>query len=279
MCSNDLRVPADAEYIIEGYLDEKGWCEPEGPYGEYLGYYGAMKTNPVFHVTAITHRRDAVFQTATISGRFLGQTDTGQMCALRTEVTAWNAVQNAVREPIAIYCPGSTGGMFNLRLSMRQRYPGEARNAIAAIHGSSADVKNVFVVDDDIDIFSDEQMEWALGTRFQADRDFVINSNFRTMPLDPSLHGSRTGSKAGFDLTFPFGWQKNQEFRVPAPPLFEPATKGTVSEALQSGPKYFRELMQAMGTRDGRDTTLQIDELRQQGLLQRDTDGRYQLKS
>jgi len=230
-------------------------------------------------VTAITHRRDAVFQTATISGRFLGQTDTGQMCALRTEVTAWNAVQNAVREPIAIYCPGSTGGMFNLRLSMRQRYPGEARNAIAAIHGSSADVKNVFVVDDDIDIFSDEQMEWALGTRFQADRDFVINSNFRTMPLDPSLHGARTGSKAGFDLTFPFGWQKNQEFRVPAPPLFEPATKGTVSEALQSGPKYFRELMQAMGTRDGRDTTLQIDELRQQGLLQRDTDGRYQLKS
>ena len=87
-----LRVPADAEIIVEGYLDEKGWREPEGPFGEYLGYYGAMKTNPVFHLTAITRRRDALFQTATISGRFLGQTDTAQMCALRTEVAAWTAL-------------------------------------------------------------------------------------------------------------------------------------------------------------------------------------------
>ena len=276
--TNDLMVPADAEIILEGYLDEKGWREPEGPFGEYLGYYGAMKTNPIFHLTAITRRRDALFQTATISGKFLGQTDTAQMCALRTEVTAWRALENAIREPVAIYCPASSGGMFNLRVAMRQRYPGEARNAIAAIHGSTADVKHVFVVDDDIDIFSDHQMEWAFATRFQADRDLVASSAFRAMPLDPSLHGSRTGSKAGFDLTFPFGWQKNQEFRVPAPPKFEPAKRETVREALQSGPKYFRQLMQAMGSRDGRDTTLKLEELRNEGVLLRDTDGRYQIK-
>jgi 2,5-furandicarboxylate decarboxylase 1 len=118
-----------------------------------------------------------------------------------------------------------------------------------------------------------------MATRFQADRDFVINSNFRTMPLDPSLHGGRTGSKAGFDLTFPFGWQKSQEYRVPAPPDFGEGVRASVKETLQSGPKYFRELMQAMGTRDGRDTTLQLDELRQQHLLQRDSEGRYQLKN
>src|SRR5690606_27828299 len=56
--TNDLRVPADAEYVLEGYLDN-GWTEPEGPYGEYLGYYGKLKHNPVFHLTAITMRRDA----------------------------------------------------------------------------------------------------------------------------------------------------------------------------------------------------------------------------
>ena len=85
--TNDIRVPADAEYVIEGYLDEKGHREPEGPYGEFLGYYGAVKRNPVFHVTAITHRNDALFQTSTIGGKTLGRTDTAQLSALRTEIS------------------------------------------------------------------------------------------------------------------------------------------------------------------------------------------------
>ena len=55
----DAMVPADAEIVLEGYLDEHGWIESEGPFGEYVGYYGRMKTNPVFHLTAITMRRDA----------------------------------------------------------------------------------------------------------------------------------------------------------------------------------------------------------------------------
>src|SRR5207248_10217301 len=63
--SNELRVPADAEYVLEGYLDERGYAEAEGPYGEFLGYYGGVKTNPVFHLTAITRRKDAIFQAAT----------------------------------------------------------------------------------------------------------------------------------------------------------------------------------------------------------------------
>ena len=60
----------------------------------------------------------------------------------------------------------------------------------------------MFVVDPDIDIFSDEQMDWALATRFQADRDLVVVDGLRTLPLDPSVApGARTGAKAGFDLT------------------------------------------------------------------------------
>ena len=91
--TNDIRVPADAEYVIEGYLDERGHVEPEGPYGEFLGYYGAVKRNPVFHVTAITHRDDALFQTSTIGGKTLGRTDTAQLSALRTEISIWGALE------------------------------------------------------------------------------------------------------------------------------------------------------------------------------------------
>ena len=135
----------------------------------------------------------------------MSRTDTvAPQCTLRTEVLIWRALESAVREPVAVYAPPATGGVYNVRIAIRQRVPGEARNAIAAAFGSLANVKNVFVVDPDIDIFSDEQMEWALATRFQPDRDFVVASAFRTIPLDPSLasHGS-LGAKAGYDCTIP----------------------------------------------------------------------------
>ncbi|MDB5726945.1 MAG: UbiD family decarboxylase [Noviherbaspirillum sp.] len=274
----DAMVPADAEVVLEGYLDERGWIDDEGPFGEFLGYNGMVKTNPVFHLTAITMRRDALFQTATIGGRLLGRTDTAQLCALRTEATAWAALENAVRDPVAIYCSPSCGGMFNIRVSLRQRYPGEAMNAISAILGSTADVKHVFVVDDDIDIYSDEQMEWAFATRFQANRDLVVNSGYRAMPLDPSLNGARTGGKAGFDLTLPFGRRHENEFCVPEVPQMGPLRDESVRAALESGPKSFLELMEASGSRDGRDVLIALDEVRTSIGLGRAPDGRYALK-
>ena len=75
--------------------------------------------------------------------------------------------------------------MYNVRVSIRQRVPGEARNAIAAVFGSMAEAKQVFVFDDDIDVFSDEQCDWALATRYQGDRDTIQASGFRVVPLDP----------------------------------------------------------------------------------------------
>ncbi len=274
--TNDIRVPADAEWVLEGYLDQRGHVEPEGPYGEFLGYYGALKLNPVFHLTAITRRRDALFQTATIGGRSLGRTDTAQLSGLRTEVMIWRALETAVREPVAVYATTSSGGMFNLRVALRQRVPGEARNAIAACFGALANVKNVFVVDPDIDIFSDEQMDWALATRFQADRDLVMITGLRTLPLDPSVTpGTRTGAKAGFDLTWPFGTGGRLETRVPEPPQFAGARFVSVEAALAHGPKYFEELMTAVGSRDGRDVVLALEPLRADGALGRDAEGRY----
>ena len=276
--SIDLEVPADAEIVLEGYLDESGWVEPEGPYGEYIGYYGRMKTNPVFHLTAVAMRRDALFQTVTIGGRFLGATDTAQLVALRTETAVWHALRNSISTPVAVYATPASGGQYTVRLSLRQRYPGEARNAIHCVLGSNADVKHVFVVDEDIDVFSDAQMDWALGTRFQAHRDLVVAEGFRTVPLDPSLLGSRTGAKAGFDLTFPFGWQGNSEFSVPgAPKLASQKDRITVREALTSGPKSFFEIVSLTGSRDGREIVRELDVLRKDPGIGRTENGRYAL--
>jgi 3-polyprenyl-4-hydroxybenzoate decarboxylase len=167
--------------------------------------------------------------------------------------------------------------MYNVRVSLRQRNPGEARNAIAAVFCSSGDVKHVFVVDDDVDVFSDEQIDWALATRFQADRDFVVASGFRCVPLDPSLQGSRTGAKGGFDCTKPFGKGSSVEFTVPHPPQMPQRPHRSLEAALTEGPATYLELMAALGTRDGREILRDFGKLYEQGRLKRLQDGRYTL--
>ncbi len=276
--TNDIWVPADAEIVLEGYLDERGHVEDEGPFGEFLGYYGVMKKNPVFHLTAITMRNDALFQTSTISGPTIGYTDTAVMNTLRCEVVVWHALRTAIREPVSVNATASGAGVYNLRICMRPRVPGEARNAIAAAFGCLANVKNVFVVDDDIDIFNDQQMDWALATRFQPHRDLVIQDGMRTLPLDPSLHGARTGSKAGFDLTVPADRREKIEFTVPTPPDISGERFPTVREALENGPKSFSDLMAALGTRDGRSVVIELEDLRRDDALSRMKEGEYALK-
>ena len=277
--TNDVLVPADAEMVLEGYLDPAGWSEEEGPFGEFLGYYGIMKRNPVFCLTAITKRRDALFQTATISGNRLANTDTAHIGTILTEVAIWESLKTAVREPVAVCATASSGGLFNTRVSIRQRVPGEARNAIAAVLGSIADTKNVFVVDDDVDVTSDSQMDWAMATRFQPDRDVIVQKGFRVIPLDPSLEGARTGAKAGFDLTLPFGKRHRVDMTVSVPPDLEgaPARFQTVEEALADGAKSFGELVTALGSDEGREVVRALDVLRAAGRLAREEEGAYRL--
>jgi UbiD family decarboxylase len=273
--TNDIRVPADAEMVLEGYFDARGHVESEGPYGEFLGYYGAVKRNPVFHLTAITRRRDALFQTATIGGRTMSRTDTAVLGAIRTEVMLWKALEIAVREPVAVFATASSGGNFNVRVALRQRAPGEARNAITACMSALVNVKNVFVVDPDIDVTSDEQIDWAMATRFQPDRDIIVVSGMRTLPLDPSLSTGRVGSKAGYDLTWPFGTGNRLEARVPEPPRFAGRRFASVEAALRDGPKFFEELMAALGSCDGREIVRELESLRTNPGLDRDNEGRY----
>jgi UbiD family decarboxylase len=277
--TSDIHVPADAEYVIEGVLDRAGHVAPEGPYGEYVGYYGVVKRNPVLRVTAITHREDALFQTVTIGGRSLARTDTAQLTTMKSEAAAWAALLASVREPLAVFATPSSGGMYNFRVSLRQRVPGDARNAIAAVFGSHAEAKHVFAFDPDIDVFSDEETDWALATRFQGDRDLMVGSGFRVVPLDPSLGGARTGAKLGFDCTIPFGKMDSLEFSVPKPPVAKKAVPHrSAADALAAGPATFLDLMAALGSRDGREIVRELDTLYAAQRLDRLDDGRYVLK-
>jgi 3-polyprenyl-4-hydroxybenzoate decarboxylase len=168
--------------------------------------------------------------------------------------------------------------MSTVRMAMRPRNPGEAHNAIAAVFASVADVKHVFVFDEDIDIFNDDQVDWAFATRFQADRDLVLGAGYRAVPIDPSLQGSRTGAKLAFDCTKPFGKAGAFEFTVAAPPQMPVRSKQQNVEAvLQAGPASYIEIMAALGTRDGRELLTSLDKLYAEGRLSRLEDGRYTL--
>jgi len=182
----DIEVPAHAEIVLEGYL-EGDWTTPEGPFGEYHGAYGGSHLNPRFRVTAITRRKEAIFQTATIGGRHLGHTDTALIAGICTEVAVWESLKTAVAEPRNVYCPPAGTGLHDVRVALNARDPGDGRNAALAAMASRANCKYVVVVDDDIDIFSDEQIEWAVTTRSQPDEDVIIVPGLRTLPLDPSL--------------------------------------------------------------------------------------------
>jgi len=209
----------------------------------------------------------------------MASTDTAQLNSLRTETVLWAALQNSVRGVIAVHATAASGGMFNVRIALRQYAQGEARNAIATAFGCSVNVKNVFVVDDDIDIFSHEQMDWALATRFQPDRDLVVQSGLRAIPLDPSLNGAATGAKAGFDLTKTGLHRGTVESIVPATPSFDHPRFGSIADALRDGDKTFEQLMAAVASRDGREVAAQLFVMQKAGNAVLADTGKWRYKS
>jgi UbiD family decarboxylase len=279
--TNDILVPADAEITLEGYLDERGYVEPEGPYGEYMGYYGAIHMDPVFHCTAITMRRDALHHTLLHGSAFvLDQTDSAVISGMRTEAEALRILKNTVREPVDAYLRSVSGGSNTLRISIKQRQIGEARAAIAALFGGINRLKHIYVFDDDIDIHDDRQVDWAIGTRFQADQNMMVLQGIMGMTMDPSLQGRRTGAKAGFDCTKPIGRDHEIPLTRSAAKVFKgPARFQTVEQALGSGPLFYADIVESVGSQDGREVACAIDALRQTGKLGRDRDGRYHLSA
>lgn len=277
--TNDVPVPADAEMVLEGYFDAQGYHEPEGPYGEYMGYYGGMHLDPVFHVTAICMRKDVLHQTLLNgAGKHLDRTDGGGVFKDAGEAQAMRRLRGLGFDVTKVFSPGSAGAGHHLRVAMRPRHAADAHALIMTVFGLFANVKHVFVVNDDIDVANDHEMEWAMSTRFQADKDLVVQSGLARNPMDPSSFGQVTTAKAGFDCTMPFGRPVTVTTLAATAPVFnEPARFQTVRQALQSGPMYFVKLMEAVGSDDGREVALALDDIRASGELVRDGDGRYLL--
>jgi 3-polyprenyl-4-hydroxybenzoate decarboxylase len=251
----------------------------EGPYGEFSGYYGAMHIDPVFHATAVTMRRDAMFQTVLHAGRFVGRMDSANLASLNAEVNAWRILRAARIEPVAINFVLASNGRQHCRVALKRGSPGQARLAISALF-SLPTVKHAFIVDEDVDVFADEEVEWAMATRFAADRDIVVSTGMPGFYADPMADKDGMVAKAGFDCTAPYGQGDGIEQRRAYAPQASSGTlhNQSVAEALQTKAMHFGELAAALGSADGREIALALDALREQDLLTRLENGEWALK-
>ena len=192
----DLEVPAWAEIVIEGEIlaSER---EPEGPFGEFTGYFSRRSTNHVFVARAIVLRHGAWFQSIA-SGR---APDHILPLAVLREAEIRNALRRVIPDVRAVHVPTSGGASFTAYVSMRQTRPGEAKHAIAVVFGVDHYVKLVVVVDEDIDVFDESDVLWAIATRAQADRDLVVINGSLGAILDPSASPEGLTAKLGIDAT------------------------------------------------------------------------------
>ena len=274
--SHDLLAPADAEMVIEGYFDELGYRELEGPYGEFWGFYGPVHIDPVFHVTAITMRRDVLHHTLLHGGRKLAQMEMAPLAALHAEAAILRGLRGINIEPAAIHVVMHAGPRQHVRVALRNAAPGQARRVISALHAMPGG-QHVTVLDDDVDVRDDQEVEWAMSTRFRADRDLVVQTGFVGYYADPTAEQGQI-AKIGFDVTMRRGRASPIEDRRPNPPRVQRAqSHASVRAALADRPMYFAELMQALGSGDGRELVVQLDALREQGVLRRLENGEWAL--
>lgn len=197
----DLEVPATTEIVIEGRIIP-GERVPEGPFGEFTGYYGPQEMNPVMEVTAITHRRDPIFL-AGLTG--VPTTDNHVLKSFAYESVLLENLQSVFPEVTAVAFPDWAGTQYVAVIGLRQRYKGQARHLILTALGDAARLKWVIVVDDDVDVHNTEQVMWACITRSQPSEDLVVVPGIAGGPLDPSAPEKEVISVMGLDATRPFG--------------------------------------------------------------------------
>jgi 2,5-furandicarboxylate decarboxylase 1 len=194
--TSDIRVPAEAEIVIEGRF-LPGVREPEGPFGEFPQTYGSRSNREVMEVVAVTHRKDAIFHTMVGGGLehlLLG--------AIPKEATLLTHLRRNFPNVLDVHLsPGGTM-RFHLYVKLKKTQEGQGKNVILGAFAGSFDLKHVIVVDDDVDIHNPAEVEWAVATRFQADRDLVIVPESQGSKLDPSNRDG-VGAKMGLDATKP----------------------------------------------------------------------------
>ncbi|HZA53992.1 MAG TPA: UbiD family decarboxylase [Candidatus Udaeobacter sp.] len=201
-------VPADAEVIIEGKILPR-IRRTEGPFGEFTGHAVPQDERQVIEVIAITHRKDYIFQDI-----HAGYTEHKLMGAVPREAALLKAARQTVPTVKNVCMPVSGNCRFHAYIAIAKRTPGQAKNAICAAFAADMLLKHVVIVDDDIDVFDEEQVLWAISNRFQADRDLVVIAHAQGSELDPSAGHGGVNAKMGLDATKPLdGFPP--ELRVP----------------------------------------------------------------
>ena len=188
-----LYVPASAEIVIEGWISpDPATFEEEGPYAEFTGYYATDRSKKhVTQVTCITHRDQPIFR-GTIEGAVPGSyAENAVMSSVQRSASAWNALESAGVPGITDVFGQPIQAGVNMVVQMHQTYRGQAKQAAAALWGSSSShvrYKHVTVVDDDIDIHDYAAVDWAIAYRVNAGEDDIIiyPANWGA-GLDPSV--------------------------------------------------------------------------------------------
>lgn len=195
--TNDLEVPANAEIVLEGYI-EPGETEMEAPFGEFTTVYGGAHKYPVVTVTAVTMRKDPLYLdcfSGHIDHQLLG--GTGRLSVI------YKTIRLACPTVKDVYMPTSGCCRLTCYVSIKKRHEGEAKNIIGAVIASDPFIKYVVVVDDDVDIYDDSAVIKAIATRLHPTENAFIIKNAKGHPLDPTASKTYLVTKVGIDATKP----------------------------------------------------------------------------
>ena len=193
----DLEVPAQAEIVLEGYVTP-GELRSEGPFGDHTGYYSPAEDYPVFHVTAMTHRRDPIYPTIIV-----GQPPTEDFfMGKASERLMLPALQMTLPEVVDMNMPAE--GIFHnlVVVSIKKEYPGHARKVMYALWGLGLLMlaKTIIVVDHHVDVQDLSELAWRVTANIDPAQDIV----FVDGPVDDLDHAASSpkyGSKMGIDAT------------------------------------------------------------------------------
>jgi UbiD family decarboxylase len=196
-----LQVPADCELVLEGYLTRT--TAPEGPFVDLTETMDFVRSGPVLEVDCITHRRDPIYQ-ALLPGKL----EHKLLMGMPREPTILAAVNQVCRCTNVVITPGGASWLHAV-VQIEKDGPEDGYAAIEAAFQGHSSLKHVVVVDTDVNPYDPLEVEWAIATRFQADRNLVVLADQPGSSLDPSgMHElgkkSRT-AKMGLDATLPWG--------------------------------------------------------------------------
>lgn len=198
-CSTvDLEVPANAEIVLEGYVNPNDICM-EGPFGDHTGYYTPPEPYPTFTLTAIMRRKEPIYLTTVVGKPVLEDAYIGKVIE-RSFLPLIKIFQPEVMDFAMPPCGWFQGLAV---ISIRKQYPGQAKKVMMALWGMGqlSLTKILIVVDADINIHSLDEVLWAITTRADPKRDTVIIDNAPTDTLDPASPLPNLGSKMGIDAT------------------------------------------------------------------------------